>query len=158
MFNIKRYSQISGVDFQNSFLPTINDISWQILLIIMMKMGYLAKIVDIETAFLYGELDEDIYMTRPEGFGYDKDKCALLKKACYGLVQAARQYYKFFIKILKKIGFVGGDADPCLMMRKNKSGVVYIAIWVDNSFLFGNDEAIHATIDNMKREGLSLKI
>ena len=95
----------------------IHDISWQILLIIMMKMGYSAKIVDVETAFLYGEVDEDIYMTRPEGFGYDKDKCVLLKKACYGLVQAAQQYYKFFIKILRKIGFVGGDADPCLMMR-----------------------------------------
>ena len=97
-------------------------------------------------------------MTRPEGFGYDKDKCVALKKACYCLVQAARQYYKFFIKVLKKIGFVGGDADPCLMMRKNKSGVVYIAIWVNDSLLISNDNAIHATINDMKKEGLSLKI
>ena len=44
------------------------------------------------------------------------------------------------------------------MMRKNKSGVVYIAIWVNNSLLIGNNKAINATIDNMKREGLSLKI
>ena len=73
-------------------------------------------------------------------------------------MQAARQYYKFFIKILKKIGFVGGDADPCLMMRKNKDGVVYIAIWVDDSLLIGNEKAINATIDDMKKEGLSLKI
>ena len=44
------------------------------------------------------------------------------------------------------------------MMRKNKSGVVYIAIWVHNSLLIGNNKAINATIDDMKREGLSLKI
>jgi hypothetical protein len=54
---------------------------------------------------------------------------ALLLTACiYGLVQAARQYYKKIAKILRKIGFSGGEVDPCLFMRKSDKGVVYIAV------------------------------
>ena len=56
------YSQIPGVDFQNSYAPTINDVTWRILLILILMNKYKAKIVDVETAFLYGELEEDIYM------------------------------------------------------------------------------------------------
>ena len=109
------YSQIPGIDFQNSFSPTINDVSWRILLMTMILQKYQAVIVDVETAFLYGELDEDIYMNAPEGFGFGPEDCVKLEKSCYGLVQAARQYFQFFVKILTKIGFKGGFADPCLL-------------------------------------------
>ena len=52
------YSQIPGVDFQNSYAPTINDISGRLLIILMIMKGYEARLVDVETAFLYGELEE----------------------------------------------------------------------------------------------------
>ena len=74
------------------------------------------KKVDMETAFLYGELDEEIYMLRPEGLGNQPDQCVKLEKSMYGLVQAARQYYTFFVKMLKKVGFKVLKADPCLLM------------------------------------------
>ena len=55
------YSQIPGVDFTDSFAPVINDVSWRILLIIKMLMKHDAKIVDVETAFLFGYLDEGLH-------------------------------------------------------------------------------------------------
>ena len=91
MFEIKRsgrfrgrlvacgYSQITGVDFQNSYAPTINDVSWRILIVATLLWNLTSKIVDVETAFLMGELDEDIYMEAPEGSGLGRDECVKLE-------------------------------------------------------------------------------
>ncbi len=56
------YSQIPGVDFTENYSPVVHDITFQILILAMMLFGLSAKIVDVETAFLYGKLDEEIYM------------------------------------------------------------------------------------------------
>jgi hypothetical protein len=152
------YSQIPGVDFQNSYAPTINDVSWRILIVAMLLWNLSAKIVDVETAFLMGELDEDIYMEAPEGSGLGRDECVKLEKSTYGLVQAARQYYKTFARALRKIGFTGGVADPCLMVKRNELGVCFIAIWVDDSLLVGDEKAITQTIKDLEAEGFTLKV
>jgi hypothetical protein len=53
-----------------------------------------ASIVNVEPAFLHGDLQEEIYMNIPEGMSYDSKHCLLLTKTVYGLVQSAREYYK----------------------------------------------------------------
>ena len=152
------YTQIPGVDFTSTYAPVINDITWRILIILKIVRKLDARIIDVETAFLLGELDEEIYMEVPPGYEKEDDDVMKLLKSVYGLAQAARQYYKRFIKALKKIGFVGGVADPCLFMRENEKGIVYIAIWVDDSLMVGNKQAIDSTIDELKKEGFILKI
>jgi len=152
------YSQIPGVDFQHSYAPTISDVSWRILIIAMLLFDYDAKIVDVETAFLHGDLEEDIYMEAPEGAGLGRDECVHLKKAIYGLVQASRQYWKHFVKALRDIGFQGGVADPCMMVRRDKDGVCFAAIWVDDTLLVGDTRAIKKTIADLKGKGFTLKI
>ena len=60
-----------------------------------LHFGYSAKIVDVETAFLYGDLEEEIYMECPQAMSdVTKDDCIILNKCIYGLVQVACQYYK----------------------------------------------------------------
>ena len=152
------YSQIPGVDFQHSYAPTINDVSWRILIIAMLLFNYDAKIVDVETAFLHGDLEEDIYMEAPEGAGLGRDECVHLRKAIYGLVQASRQYWKHFVKALREIGFQGGVTDPCLMVRRDKDGVCFAAIWVDDTLLVGDTKAIKKTIEDLKEKGFTLKV
>ena len=153
------YSQIPGVDFTESYAPVINDVTWRILIVAKMMWKLKAKIVDVETAFLHGDLEEEIYMEAPEGLGLERDKqCVLLKKSIYGLVQAARMYFLKFMKVLRIIGFVGGNADPCMMVRRNGNGVVFIAIWVDDSLLIGHEAAIEQTINDLKAHGFGLKI
>ena len=115
-----------------------------------------AKIIDVSTAFLYRDLEEDIYMMCKEI--HEKDEALHLIHAIYGLVQSARQYFLKFTKKLRKLGFVGGYPDPCLFTRKNENGICYIAIWVDDSLLVGHPEAIQQTIDNLKSEGFELKL
>lgn len=77
-------------------------------------------------AFLLGDLEEEIFMICREVHG--DDEVLLLQHSIYGLVQAARQYYKKFISALKKLNFEGGYPDPCLMTRRSKNGIVFIAI------------------------------
>ena len=79
------YSQIPGVDFSESYAPVINDVSWRILIISMLVWKLDAKIIDVLTAFLYGDLEEEIYMKCPEV--HKEDEALLLIHLIYGLVQ-----------------------------------------------------------------------
>jgi Reverse transcriptase (RNA-dependent DNA polymerase) len=87
------YSQIPGVDFQDYYAPVVNDSVIRIAVILQTLCKLESVILDVETAFLHGELDEEIYMQAPKGITISKNQCVKLDKALYGLVQAARQFY-----------------------------------------------------------------
>ena len=88
------YSEILGDDFSKIYSPVVINITFCILLLMVLNFGYLAKIVDVETAFFYGDLKEKVYMECPHGMSdMGKDDCIILNKCIYGLVQRARQYY-----------------------------------------------------------------
>jgi Reverse transcriptase (RNA-dependent DNA polymerase) len=118
------YSQIPGLDFTEVFSPVANDVSFRIMIICMILWGLDGLIFDVETAFLNGDLKEKIYVDCPEEMEHESDECLLLTKSIYGLVQAARQYFKRFEAILKGIGFKQCGSDPCLFMRTNELGLV----------------------------------
>ena len=80
--------------------------------------------MDIETAFLYGDIEEEIFMKSPVGMvkidpGSSPEDCYQLKKGIYGLCQAARQFWKKFVDTIKKesFGFTFSPADPCLLFK-----------------------------------------
>ena len=125
----------------------------------MMYFGLTAKIVNVETAFLYGEIEEEIFMECPPGMtGVTEENALALLKCIYGLVQAARQYYKKFVAILKKIGFKGGDVDPFLFTRHDSNGHVFIAIYVDDNLIVGKEASVDKVIKELEENGLVLKV
>ena len=96
------YSQVPGVNFSKNYSLVVNDITFHILLLLVLHFGYLTKIVNIETVFLYGDLEEEIYMECPQGMlNVKKDDCIILNKCINGLVLAVMHYYKKAVKILK---------------------------------------------------------
>jgi Reverse transcriptase (RNA-dependent DNA polymerase) len=110
---------------------------------------------DIVTAFLYGLLDEEIYIQFPEGYEKfliehhgkhisSKTHCVLLLQALYGLVQAARQSYKKITSIFGKLDFLPSPADPCLYIKKHKGKEppAYIILYVDDGVIFGTTKII----------------
>jgi Reverse transcriptase (RNA-dependent DNA polymerase) len=111
------YLQVPGIDFNESFAPVINNVSFRIILVSKLIWDLQASIIDVETAFLHGELQEEIYMNVPEGLGTDPNYCLKLKKTIYSLVQSAREFYKKLILVLKSIGFKGKKSDPCLLSK-----------------------------------------
>ena len=88
------YSQIPGVDYTDSFAPVAHDVSFRIALARMMVEKLDSLVMDVETAFLYGEIDEEIFMKSPVGMeeidpGSSSEDCYQLLKGIYGLCQAA---------------------------------------------------------------------
>src|SRR5687768_1670904 len=71
--------------------------------------------------------------------------------------QAARQWYKMFIKILHEITFQGGYADPCLMVKHSKENIVLHALYMDNSLCIGFKEAYNTVIKQHQEKGLTMK-
>ena len=145
------YSQVPRVDFTENYAPVINDITMRTMLVIMNLQGWKGEIIDVEMAFLYGELKEKIYMTIPKGLNEFKKKdlskeFLVFNKLIYGLVQAARAWWKKFICSLELIGFQKCLVDNCLMKRSNKNGTVMLCIYVDNVCCTGEENAITKAI------------
>jgi hypothetical protein len=117
-------------------------------------------LLDVECAFLEGELEEEVYMECPEGLeGANKaEECLRLNKSIYGLVQSARQWWKKFVKFLREIGFEGGYADPCLFTRKDEKGIIFIALYVDDCLCIGDKTAINDMVDKLRKRDLKLKV
>jgi Reverse transcriptase (RNA-dependent DNA polymerase) len=74
-----------------------------------------ACIIKVETAFLHGDLQEEIYMNIP--MNSNPNDCLFLTKTIYGLVQSAREFYKKLITVLKSLGFKENKSDPCLWLN-----------------------------------------
>ena len=117
----------------------------------VIHFGYLAKMVDMETAFLYRNLEE-FFLECPQEKG-----CIILNKWIDGLVQAVRQCYKKAIKILKNSGFAR-IINQCLYMKKCAKGIVFVALYLDDNLMMGNMVARDDTIEAFKNKGLVLKI
>ena len=103
------YSQIPGVPYTYNFAPVAHDVTL-IALATMMVEKLDRLVMDVETAFLYGEIDEEIFMKSPVGMeeidpGSSSEDCYQLLKGIYGLCQAARQFWKKFVNTAKKESF-----------------------------------------------------
>ena len=95
----KGFSQIPGLDFADKFSPVVNDVTFRVVLTQMIIEKWDAKIVDIDNAFLNGDLEHEIYITMLEGYAecveqVEENEALKLEKAIYGLVQAARKFFK----------------------------------------------------------------
>jgi Reverse transcriptase (RNA-dependent DNA polymerase) len=77
------YSQVPRVDFNESIAPIIYDLSFCAMLIVKLMEGLHATIIDVETPFLYGDLQEEIYMNIPDGLESNGNECLRLKKTIY---------------------------------------------------------------------------
>lgn len=97
--------------------------------------------MDVKTAFLNGELDEEIYMNQPDGFvikGHEGKVCKLLK-SLYGLKQAPKQWHEKFDKTLTSAGFVVNEADKCVYYRHGGGEGVILCLYVDDILIFGTN-------------------
>ena len=138
------YSQIPGVDYTDNFAPVVHDVSFRITLARMMVEKLESLVMDVETAFLYGEIDEEIFMKSPVGMeeivpGSSSEDCYQLLRGIYGLCQAARQFWKKFVNTTKQepFGFQVSHVDPCMLFKENELGVCINIMYVDDMLIIG---------------------
>ncbi len=96
--------------------------------------------MDVVTASLNGELDEEIYRAVPEGrkTNAKSNKVCKLLKSLYGLKQSPRQWYFKVHEFLTKVGFTSSPNDPCLYIRHLSSGIILVALYVDDLLIAGS--------------------
>jgi copper chaperone CopZ len=149
------YSQIPGVDFFDNFAPVVNDVTLRIIVVMMIVNKWHAEIIDVETAFLYGDLQEEIYMKCPDGLDEYEEvensgNCLRLKQTLYGLVQAAWAWWLKFVDSLKSKNFKRCPIDPCFMVSENEHGIAILCIYVDDVMCVGDEMAVKEAIRNIE--------
>ena len=101
------FSQVEGVDYNKLFLPVVQFESVHLMLALAALHNWYMTGVDVCTAYLYGKLDEEIYMHQPKGFiaRGQEGKVIHLKRALYGLKQAGLAWWKELSNSMKDLGF-----------------------------------------------------
>ena len=139
----KGFSQREGVDYNELFSPVVRFETVRLLLALAALEDWEIQALDVKTAFLYGALDEEIYMEQPEGFVTDSSKVWRLRKALYGLKQASRAWWYQCTESMKRLGFKRCSSDAGVYVFRNKTGKVIIAvIYVDDALFMGNDKPL----------------
>lgn len=133
----KGYTQKKGIDFQETFSPVSRKDSLRIVMALVAHFDLELHQMDVKTAFLNGDLHENVYMTQPEGFiseGQEHLVCKL-KKSIYGLKQASRQWYLKFDEVMKKNDFIRNQVDQCIYLKMSGRNFIILVLYVDDILL-----------------------
>ncbi|CAI7923628.1 unnamed protein product, partial [Closterium sp. NIES-53] len=133
---IKGFQQREGIDFQEVFAPVAKAPTLRLLLAAATVCGWKVEQMDVKTAFLYGVVDEEIYMKQPEGYDDGSGRVCRLNKAIYGLKQAPRCWYARLVEVLEALGFKVSGCDKSLFMTEGEEEKVFLLVYVDDILLF----------------------
>ena len=148
------FSQKYGDDYDEAFCPVVRLESLYALIALAVQLGLKLHQVDVTTAFLNGELEEEVYMRQPEGFITDGEENLVckLRKSIYGLKQSPRGWNTALDSHLKDIGFAQSVSDPCVYIDK-EGDMFFIGVYVDDIILAGrSDKKIREGKDALARK------
>ncbi|KAK0585008.1 hypothetical protein LWI29_022138 [Acer saccharum] len=148
---VKGFQQIEGIDYSEIFSLVVKLTTIRLVLSIVAAKGLYLEQLDVKTAFLHGDLEEEIYMQQPEGFAEDgkEELVCRLTKSLYGLKQAPRQWYKKFDGFMQGNGYLRCNADHCCYFKKVKSSFIILLLYVDDMLVAGADLE---EINNLKKQ------
>lgn len=147
----KGYVQKRGVDYDEVYAPVTRLETVRLLLALSAKKNWEVHHLDVKTAFLNGEIKEDVYVSQPEGFEKTGKEHLVykLKKALYGLRQAPRAWYAKLNSCLENFGFLRCPYEPAVYTRMEQGEVLIIAVYVDDLLVTGSCIDV---IEKFKRE------
>ncbi|GJR25881.1 putative ribonuclease H-like domain-containing protein [Tanacetum coccineum] len=136
---LEQNRQEEGIDYEEVFAPVARDEAIRLFLAYASFMGFLVYQMDVKSAFLYGTIKEEGYVTQPPGFKYPyhPDKVYKVVKALYGLHQAPRAWYETLANYLLSNGFKRGKIDQTLFIKKQKGDILLVQVYVDD-IIFGS--------------------
>nr|GEV89741.1 putative ribonuclease H-like domain-containing protein [Tanacetum cinerariifolium] len=128
------HTQEEGIDYKEVFAPVARIEAIRLFLAYASFMGFMVYQMDVKSAFLYGTIEEEVYVYQPLGFEDPDhpDKVYKVVKALYGLHQAPRAWYETLATYLLKNGFHKGTIDQTLFIKKQKGDILLVQIYVDD--------------------------
>lgn len=135
----KGFSQLYGIDYFETFAPVAEISSIRLLYAIAAEKDLDLHHIDVSTAFLYGDLEEEIYMEQPPYFIDDENKVCRLKRSIYGLKQSGFQWNKKLDSKLREIGFIRSNYDICIYYKITNNSMTYLTVYVDDIVVATNN-------------------
>ncbi|GJU64018.1 putative ribonuclease H-like domain-containing protein [Tanacetum coccineum] len=131
--------QEEGIDYDEVFAPVARLEAIRIFLAFASYMGFIVYQIDVKNVFLYGKIDEEVYVSQPLGFLDPKNPQKVYKmvKALYGLHKAPRAWYATLSTFLLKNGYRRGTIDKTLFLKKDKHDIILVQVYVDD-IIFGS--------------------
>ncbi|KAH9801545.1 retrovirus-related pol polyprotein from transposon RE1 [Citrus sinensis] len=157
----KGFHQRAGIDYSETFSHVVKSSTVRVILSLAVMQSWNVRQIDVNNAFLNGDLTEDVYMHQPEGFVSQGGCVCKLNKALYGLKQAPRASYDKLKGCLTSWNFTNSKADTSLFVRHDVKCIILVLIYVDDILIIGPDSdllesfiAKHSKVFALKDLGL----
>ena len=155
---LRGFKQVEGkhYDADEKAAPVVNEITINIILVLIVMCVWYSHLVDVKGAFLHGRMDPKhrLFCSVPKGFEkyYPKGVVLRVLKAVYGLIQAANVFWKLLLSIMLKIGMKRNAVDPCLYYKWTEEGLMIALSWVDDVLMCGPRSIVLSTKDDFMKE------
>lgn len=145
---VKGYAQQYGIDYTEVYAPVARLDTVRMILAVAAQRGWTVYQLDVKSAFLYGELQEEVFVEQPKGYemkGEEQLMVYKLQKALYGLKQAPRAWFSRIEGYFVNEGFENNPSEHTLFIKKVKDNILIVSVYVDDLLYTSNNE-------NMLRE------
>lgn len=139
----KGFQQIEGVNYFETVSLVVKPATVRVVIKLTVMYNWTIRQVDVNKAFLSGDLSEEVFMQQPEGFvdQHRPDFVCKLRKALYGLKQALRAWFEKLRNCLLQWEFKNSKSDPFFFLRKTKTSLIRVLIYVDDILITGPDSS-----------------
>ena len=152
------FTQIAGEDFGETFAPVTDYTTARMLLSVAACRRLHLRQLDIKNAFLYGDLDAEVYMLQPPGYEDGTGRVCKLIKSLYGLKQSPRMWYHRLRDELESLGFLSSSHDEAFFIHRHSSHPVYMIVYVDDIILASSSEKRLDVVVRLLQECFTLRV
>ncbi|GKV47997.1 hypothetical protein SLEP1_g54840 [Rubroshorea leprosula] len=154
----KGFTQQEGLDYHETFAPVAKLVTLRCLLAVAANQNWSLHQLDVQNAFLHGDLHEEVYMKIPPGFSRQgENRVCKLQKSLYGLKQASRNWFAKLSSALLEVGFLSSPVDPSLFTRINGAIKMFVLVYVDDIIVTGNDVAAISSLKSFLHSRFHMK-
>jgi hypothetical protein len=146
---VQGFLQREGQDFNVTYAPVAKATTFRLMLALTQAYKLHLHQLDVDSAFLYADLDEEVFMTPPPGMELEEEFCLKLLKSLYGLKQAPRNWNKNIVEHIKSLGFKQCVLDNCLFVKQSGGNMYLISLYVDDILVAGSNLE---EVENIKRQ------